>query len=592
MPYPQLDRHQLRVKPLRERHNKVDIARDHVSADAAPANRSAFENEVFRDTVERVRQARANGRPVIVAFGAHTIKNGLGPVLIRLMEEGWVTHLATNGAGIIHDWEFAYLGQSSEDVRANVDAGQFGIWQESGYYINLAIVVGAYRGMGYGEAVGAMIQEESLTIPTREELQDVIKENLTSDPARSASAADLLQTIATFDLAPGKMPIPHPCKQYSVQGNAYRLGIPFTGHPMIGHDIIYNHPMNCGAAIGRTAERDFLSFAHQVRQLDGGVYLSIGSAVMSPMIFEKSLSMSQNLEMQEGRHIDQHYMLIVDLAESTWDWSRDGEPPMDNPAYYLRYCKTFNRMGGTMHYMCADNREFLTALREALEEDTCIPSAPAAEPARQACANENPVEHLIERHPSLAVCREHLTNAIDAIENSFRQGGKLLLCGNGGSQTDCEHIAGELLKSFRRKRPVTADWAGELPEDLRVQLEGGLPALVLQTGGAFASAFANDVNADAVYAQQVHVLGGPKDILLAISTSGNSANVLAAARTARAKGLTVIGLTGRDGGALAQLADLCLCAPADETYQVQELHLPLYHTLCLALEDRFFPPEQ
>ena len=237
MPYPQLDRHQLRVKPLRERHNKVDIARDHVSADAAPANRSAFENEVFRDTVERVRQARANGRPVIVAFGAHTIKNGLGPVLIRLMEEGWVTHLATNGAGIIHDWEFAYLGQSSEDVRANVDAGQFGIWQESGYYINLAIVVGAYRGMGYGEAVGAMIQEESLTIPTREELQDVIKENLTSDPARSASAADLLQTIATFDLAAGKMPIPHPCKPYSVQGNAYRLGIPFTGHPMIGHDI-------------------------------------------------------------------------------------------------------------------------------------------------------------------------------------------------------------------------------------------------------------------------------------------------------------------------------------------------------------------
>jgi hypothetical protein len=372
MPYPQLDRHQLHMKPLRERHNKVDIARDHVPADVAPADRSAFKNDVFKETVERIRQARANGRPVIVAFGAHTIKNGLGPVLIRLMEEGWVTHLATNGAGIIHDWEFAYLGQSSEDVRANVAVGQFGIWQETGHYINLAIVVGAYRGMGYGEAVGAMIQNESLTIPTTDELQDVIRRDLTTNPAQAAAAADLLQTIITFNLAPGEVAISHPCKQYSVQGNAYRLGIPFTGHPMIGHDIIYNHPMNCGAAIGRTAERDFLSFAHQVRQLDGGVYLSIGSAVMSPMIFEKSLSMAQNLEMQEGRHIDNHYMLIVDLAESTWDWNRDGEPPMDNPAYYLRYCKTFNRMGGTMHYMCADNRDFLTALREALETPGAI----------------------------------------------------------------------------------------------------------------------------------------------------------------------------------------------------------------------------
>jgi hypothetical protein len=162
------------------------------------------------------------------------------------------------------------------------------------------------------------------------------------------------------------MHIPHPFKKYSVQAKAFELKIPFTGHPMFGHDIIYNHPMNNGAAVGRTALNDFLSFADSVTRLDYGVYMSIGSAVMSPMIFEKCLSMSQNLEMQKNGHIDNHYMLIVDLAESDWDWQKEGEPPTDNPAYYLRYCKTFSRMGGEMHYLSADNRDFLLGLYHKL----------------------------------------------------------------------------------------------------------------------------------------------------------------------------------------------------------------------------------
>lgn len=136
---------------------------------------------------------------------------------------------------------------------------------------------------------------------------------------------------------------------------------------MIGHDIIYTHPINHGAAIGRAALRDFLTFAHSVNKLENGVYMSIGSAVMSPMIFEKSLSMSQNLHIQNGGHINNHYMLIVDLADATWDWSQ-GEPPMTNPAYYLRYLKTFNRMGGTMKYLSADNRDFLLALYQNLNK--------------------------------------------------------------------------------------------------------------------------------------------------------------------------------------------------------------------------------
>jgi hypothetical protein len=174
-----------------------------------------------------------------------------------------------------------------------------------------------------------------------------------------------MDTIQRFALEPGFRHIPHSFKKYSAQAAAFRLNIPFTAHPMFGQDIIYTHPVNNGAAIGRVALRDFLTYAEQVHQLEGGVYLSVGSAVMSPMVFEKSLSMSQNLELQEGRKITNHHMVIVDLAESLWDWQRDGEPPSDHPAYYLRFCKTFSRMGGTMRYVSADNRDFLlTLLRE------------------------------------------------------------------------------------------------------------------------------------------------------------------------------------------------------------------------------------
>jgi hypothetical protein len=135
---------------------------------------------------------------------------------------------------------------------------------------------------------------------------------------------------------------------------------------MFGQDIIYAHPLNSGAAVGRTALRDFLSYAHSVSALEGGVYMSVGSAVMSPMIFEKSLSMARNIALQGGHRIEDVFILVVDLARAVWDWSRDGEPPQDNPAYYLRYCKTFSRMGGTMRYLTADNRDFFLSLLHAL----------------------------------------------------------------------------------------------------------------------------------------------------------------------------------------------------------------------------------
>ncbi len=367
MPYPKLDRDNLDIRKLSERSNRISIEQDQVPVTRQPAGLSETGRRLVEKAAERIRSAVQANRPVILAFGAHTIKNGMAPTLMALMEEGWVTHLATNGAGIIHDWEFAWQGKSSEDVRENVNKGKFGIWDETGYFINLALIAGAYEGLGYGEAVGKMISDEGLWIPGVQELEERAKALIATDPETAAAAIDLAGTIRKFNLRPGFLSVPHPYKKFSVQAHAYDLGIPFTGHPMIGHDIIYNHPMNLGAAVGRTALNDFLCFAKSVSNLENGVYLSIGSAVMSPMIFEKALSMAQNLAIQENRHIDNHYMLIVDLAQSDWDWQKNGEPPTDHPAYYLRFCKTFRRMGGEMDYLTADNRDFLLALYQNLK---------------------------------------------------------------------------------------------------------------------------------------------------------------------------------------------------------------------------------
>lgn len=373
------DRARIEFEALAERKNRVSIVDAGVDPDGVPSPLPEHESAALEAVVGAIRTARAADRPVVAAFGAHTIKNGLGLVLNRLIESGWITHLATNGAGIIHDWEFAYQGASSENVRENVSTGRFGIWEETGLYLNLAIAVGAYRGLGYGASIGALIENDGLQIPGADELRAVACADESVPLGRRAAALDLLAVLDNRRLGSerlrritdsvdgsGRLVVRHQFAKYSVQAAAYRANVPCTAHPMFGHDIIYTHPANHGAAIGRAAERDFLSFAEAVSRLDGGVYLSIGSAVMSPMIFEKSLSMGRNLARQRGDTIDGHTICVVDLAASPWDWARDGEPPPDNPAYYLRFMKTFHRMGGTLHYLAADNRDFLLHLRRGL----------------------------------------------------------------------------------------------------------------------------------------------------------------------------------------------------------------------------------
>jgi hypothetical protein len=366
----EFDRTALRLYPLSTRQNRVSITSDAINPDEpSQADLRIETQDGIEELAQKIMEARRRNAPRVLAFGAHAVKNGLGPVLIRLIQEGWITLLATNGAGIIHDWEIAYQGETSEDVRENTAAGRFGLWDETGRYVNLALAVGAWRGLGYGESVGALTAENGLEIPAEDKLKREIFRNLDHNPAQAAAASDLLDLVQRFSLKPGWLSIPHPFAQYGVQAAAYRLGIPYTGHPMFGHDIIYTHPMNLGSAVGRTAERDFLRFAGEIQRIENGVYLSVGSAVMSPMIFEKSFSMAMNLAAQDGGAITNHYLCIVDLAESTWDWSR-GEPPIEDPAYYMRFLKTFSRMGGTMRYLYGDNRDILLHLYQILRKES------------------------------------------------------------------------------------------------------------------------------------------------------------------------------------------------------------------------------
>jgi len=195
------------------------------------------------------------------------------------------------------------------------------------------------------------------------------------------------------------------------------------------------------------------------------------------------------------------------------------------------------------------------------------------------------LENLLRRKPELETCAKDIEAAFRILLNALEAGNKLLLCGNGGSAADAEHWAGELLKGFVHKRPLSARMAEGLPADIAANLQWALPAIPLTGFPALATAFANDVNPDFIFAQLVWALGQRGDVLIGMSTSGNSKNVCHAAKVAKTRALPVVALTGESGGEMKSLADVCIAVPATETYLVQEFHLPIYHCLSLMLED-------
>ena len=311
--HPQFDRQRLDLKPLTERGH------DLVSAACWPLGppRERFDHPEFSELVARIVAARKANRPVVLMMGAHPIKLGLSRFLIDLIERGFITHFATNGAGLIHDFELALVGGTSEEVAKWIPVGQFGLWQETAG-LNDVISEAAEWNEGLGEAVGRVIEE------------------------RQFSHRDL-----------------------SLAAACWRAGIPCTCHVSVGSDIIHSLPNCDGAALGQASFTDFLIFTHTIEQLEGGVYLNVGSAVTGPEVYLKALSMARNVARQDGREIRHFTTAVFDLVPLPSNY-RDGTPSKSHPGYYYRPWKTILIRtvadGGTSYYFCGDHRQTIPAL--------------------------------------------------------------------------------------------------------------------------------------------------------------------------------------------------------------------------------------
>ncbi len=361
-----LDLKKLKIRPLAERRS-LTCADDILVAPNAPLRPlPEAVQPLIADCAQRIRAARKGGASVMLIYGAHLLRNGAALILDRLLAAKWLTHLATNGAGTIHDWEYAWLGASTESVRENVATGSFGTWDETATNIHRALLAGALDGLGYGRALGRYIAEDGAKLPAPEELARAIA--AAPEHPLTAARADLLRAMREQSWPAGRIRVEHRWRQNSILAAAWRHNVAVTVHPGIGYDIITNHPVFSGSAIGRAGELDFKLFAGAVAGLNGGVVLSIGSAIMGPQVFEKALSCVNNLRLQEGRGVvSGHSIFVVDLQDGGgWDWTQ-GEPPKTNPAYYLRFCKSYARMGGTMRYAQCDNLTFVQHLHRELQ---------------------------------------------------------------------------------------------------------------------------------------------------------------------------------------------------------------------------------
>jgi hypothetical protein len=360
-----LDLSKLRVYPLAQRRS-LTRAEDILIPPDSPAKPVGGRNaELIAEAAGRIHEARRRGASVMLIYGAHLLRNGAALLLDRMMADGHLTHLATNGAGTIHDWEYAWFGASTESVEMGVAGGCFGTWDETARNIHLALMAGALDGLGYGRSLGRFIAEDGATLPAAEALAEAIRRD-PADPL-AAARADLLRTMREHGVPAGRSAVSHRFKHASILASAWSHGVPVSVHPGIGYDIISNHPIFNGAVIGRAAEADFKLFGGAAEGLDGGVVLSVGSAIMGPQVFEKSMSCVNNLRLQSGREVVRGLTVyVVDLQDGGgWDWTK-GEPPKSNPAYYLRFCKSYSRMGGQMHYLQYDNAAFIHNLHREL----------------------------------------------------------------------------------------------------------------------------------------------------------------------------------------------------------------------------------
>ena len=311
--YALFDRGRLCLRPLAERgHELAWSACLPLRPPAGPCP-----HPDLPELARRIRAARAAGRPVLLFLGGHPVKVGLSRFLVDLVERRLVSHLATNGAGLIHDFEFALAGGTSEDVARHVAAGQFGLWRETGR-LNDVTREAAARGEGLGEAAGRVIEGERF---------------------------------------------PH--RGLSLAAAGWRAGVPVTCHVAVGCDITHALPNCDGAALGAASYTDFLIFARAVEELEGGVFLNVGSAVTGPEVYLKALSMARNVAQQEGREIRRFTTAVFDLVPLPETW-RQGTAGKEEALYYYRPWKTVLVRtvadGGQSFYVCGDHRRTMPAL--------------------------------------------------------------------------------------------------------------------------------------------------------------------------------------------------------------------------------------
>lgn len=307
MPFQQFDTSKIHLRPLAERTHDVDI-----SVNMRPGSPVERMDEPKLDLLaDAVRAARRADATVLMMYGAHVIRKGNSPYMIELMKHGLITHFATNGAGSIHDFEFAMIGATCESVARYISEGQFGLWRETGL-LNDAVTAGDAEGLGFGEAVGKYIWENNF--PNREQ---------------------------------------------SVLAMGYHLQVPCTVHIGIGNDIVHEHANFDPAAAGRASYRDFLIYTHSVEKLQDGVFLNFGSAVTGPEVYLKALSMARNVAKQEGREINRITTAVFDMQQITEDVSET--LPKTDPRYYFRPWKTILSRtvadGGKSYYICGDHRQ-------------------------------------------------------------------------------------------------------------------------------------------------------------------------------------------------------------------------------------------
>lgn len=315
--YPQFDRSQIELKALSQRGH--DLTLDGVRPLVAPAQ--PYGHAEFPELLDLLAFARLEGCPVLVMIGGHPIKLGLSRFLVDLIERKYITHLAMNGSGIIHDYELALGGGTSEDVPKWIRVGQFGLWQETSR-LNDIIRQAHANGQGLGEAVGQVIEEQRF---------------------------------------------PH--RDLSVAAAGWRAGVPVTVHVSVGSDIIHAHANCDGAALGAASYTDFLIYAHTVSQLEGGAFLNIGSAVTGPEVYLKALSMARNVARQRGAEICHFTTAVFDLVDLPSNF-REGPPGKEHPWYYYRPWKTILVRtvvdGGRSYYFSGDHQQTIPTLWHGL----------------------------------------------------------------------------------------------------------------------------------------------------------------------------------------------------------------------------------